>query len=107
MNIKKLVKRYNDNALFILKDLESFIREQMEKNFPNLKESKDFNLNKTNSYSLPELLELVYDYLENGENSEIVRFGNNRFYSIPNESLGFALERDIKGVEVAVPGELS
>ena len=93
----ELVSEFNDNAGEILRTLQNNLRLEIRKLFPELTESNHFHVVSPNSYSLPSLTELTWDYSEKRDNSEIVMLFAANFSKLPNSSYGWVLSREIRG----------
>jgi hypothetical protein len=99
-NIKNNVLQYNNigsNSYGIV--IESIL-DEFRSNHSNLIERSEYNLGTRNSFSLPNLSELAFDYTVNRSRSEIATFKKANFFSIPDETFGYALERSIRGAGV-------
>lgn len=95
--IKELVNQYNQNASGIIVTLQNSIREKMGDHYPGLTEDDHFHIVSSNSYSMPSLLELTWDYCEQREQSEIVQFFSSNFTKMPHSLYGWALSRELRG----------
>jgi hypothetical protein len=97
----KLLSRYNEKASSIRGTLENRIHETMSQHFKGLIEIRDhFHLITPNSYSMPSLLELTWDFCEKGEYSELVQFLSVNFWKLPNSNFGWVLSRDVRSVVI-------
>ena len=94
--IKQLVNQYNQNASEIIVTLQNSIREKMRDHYTGLTESDHFHLVSPNSYSMPSLLELTWNYCEQREQSEIVQFFSSNFTKLPHSLYGWALSRELR-----------
>jgi hypothetical protein len=97
-----LVSRYNTKASETVRTLQQSIQTEMQTQYATLKSIQGFNVNTRNSYSYQSLLELLWNYCEQKEESEIVKMSAVNFSKIRNSAYGWILSRTLRGLPIQV-----